>query len=257
MTSPALAFTDSVGPAEADYLVLGHSLGTCAGLWADAIPLLAESFRVVCWELPGHGDSPPAAREFTIGDLSDAIVRRLGALTPGPFLYAGVSIAGTVGIDLALRHGARVGATTIISSGARVDSPDAWIERAASVREHGTESLADGSLQRWFAPATREHRAEQAERMIDALRTTDDESYALACEALAAYDATVRLPDIEVPVMAVWGQHDQLVPERRSVELARHVRRGAVRSVPDAAHASPIEQPAAVAHLLTAFFRTR
>jgi len=250
---PTLTFTGPVGPADANYLLLGHSLGTSSALWADAAPLLAQSFRVICWELPGHGDSPPAVRAFTVGDLSDAIVEYLGRRGVSRFLYAGVSIGGTVGLDLALRHADRVGAAAIISSGASVNSA-AWVERAASVRAHGTEPLSAGYSQRWFAPSTRELHPDKVDRVLHAFRDTDDESYALACEALAGYDVTAKLAQLTPPVLALWGQYDQLVPEQSSVELAQSVQRGAVQCVPDAAHASPLEQPATVAGQLTGFF---
>ncbi|RJQ91286.1 alpha/beta fold hydrolase [Amycolatopsis panacis] len=254
VAGPALTFTDPVGPAGATHLVLGHSLGTSAALWAAAVPLLARSFRVMCWDLPGHGHSPAARQAFTIGDLSDGIVARLEARGVSSFLYAGVSIGGTVGLDLALRHADRIVAAAIVSSGARVDSPAAWAERAASVRASGTGSLVAGSLRRWFAPSTCALHADRADRLLRALRDTDDESYARACEALADYDVTARLAQVAPPVLALWGQYDQLVPERWSAQIARGVRRGAVRCVPDAAHACPLEQPETVADQLTTFF---
>ncbi|BBY67666.1 alpha/beta fold hydrolase [Mycolicibacterium helvum] len=254
MPTPTLTFTDPVGPADAATLVLGHSLGTSAALWADVVPLLAQSLHVVCWELPGHGQSPSAEHAFTIGDLSDAIMEHLDARGVSRFFYAGVSIGGTVGLDLALRYSDRVAAAAIVSAGASVDSRVAWAERAASVRANGTDSLAAGSLQRWFAPSTRELHPDRVNRMLLALGYTDDESYARACEALADYDATARLAQVAPPVLALWGEHDQLVPEQRSVQIARGVRRGSVQCVPNAAHAGPLEQPETVAGELTAFF---
>ncbi|MGW3472609.1 alpha/beta fold hydrolase [Saccharopolyspora sp. NPDC000995] len=253
-TGPTLTFTNPVGPADATHLLLGHSLGTSAALWAEVVPLLAQSFQVMCWELPGHGNSPAAGRAFTISDLSDGIVEHLDKRGVSSFLYAGVSIGGTVGLDLALRYADRIAAAAIVSAGARVDSHVAWAERAGSVRASGTGSLVAGSLQRWFAPSTRERHADRAERMLHALRDTDDESYARACEALAGYDVTAGLAQVAPPVLALWGQYDQLVPEHWSAQIAKGVRRGSVQCVPDAAHASPLEQPETVAGQLTTFF---
>ncbi|WP_432989546.1 alpha/beta fold hydrolase [Dactylosporangium sp. CA-233914] len=254
MVSLQIAFGEPRGAADAPVLVLGHSLGTSSDLWADAAALLAQHFRVITWDLPGHGASPAADGAFTIGDLSDAVVGQLGARGVAKFLYAGVSIGGTVGMDVALRHAERIDGVAVISTGANVDAPAAWAERAASVRLEGTEALAEGSLQRWFAPATREHRGERAASMVEALRRTDDRSYAWACEALAAYDVSADLPRMDVRALALWGEHDQLVPERKSAELARKLPRGSVQCVPGAAHAAPIEQPTIVAGLLVDFF---
>lgn len=254
MPTPTLAFTHPLGPAEAVPVLLGHSLGTCAALWGGVAPLLAGSFQVVCWELPGHGRSPVAATYFTIEDLSDALIEHLDAQGISQFLYAGVSIGGTVGLDLALRYPDRVAAAAIASAGSSVDSPAAWAERAAAVRANGTGSLAAGSVQRWFAPSTRAHHRDRIDEMIGALHSADDESYARACEALAAYDITVSLAQVTPPVLALWGEHDELVPQQRSTQIAAEVGCGAVQCVPNAAHASPLEQPETVAGQLIEFF---
>lgn len=253
-TTPALSFSRPTGPADATHLVLGHSLGTSAALWAYAVPLLAQRFQVICWDLPGHGDSPVAVQKFTISDLSDSIVEHLDSLGVSNFYYAGVSIGGTVGLDLALRYADRVAASAIISSGAGVDSASAWEERAAAVRAHGTDSLVAGSSQRWFAPSTRELHPARIERILPALSNADDESYAYACEALAAYDVTSKLVDVAPPILALWGEYDQLVPADRSAQIADGVSRGTVQCVPDAAHASPLEQPETITRQLTDFF---
>lgn len=243
----------SPGVADAPWLVLGHSLGTSSALWAEARSLLGSSFRIVTWDLPGHGRSAPAREPFTIGELADALVSTLQARGVDDFRYAGVSIGGTVGIDLATRHADRVRAVAVIASGINVDAPDAWATRAHAVRAGGTDQLVAGSLERWFAPTTRSQRPSRVDELIAALRAADDASYASACRALAAYDASEVLAAVDIPVLAVWGEHDQLVPEQKSVELAASVRRGSVACVAGAAHVAPLEQPAAVADLLGAF----
>ncbi|MFI9642621.1 alpha/beta fold hydrolase [Micromonospora sp. NPDC051925] len=255
MVKLQIAVNEPRGATDAPCLVLGHSMGTSSDLWADAVPLLAPHFRVIIWDLPGHGASPVADGGFTISDLSDAVVDQLEARGVSTFSYAGVSIGGTVGMDLALRHAERIDGVAVISAGANVDAPADWAERATLVRSQGTEALAAGSLQRWFAPATREHHGERAAAMVEALRRVDDRSYSWACEALAAYDVSADLPRIDGRVLALWGEHDQLAPERKSAELARGVPRGAVQCVPGAAHAAPLEQPAIVSGLLVDFFR--
>ncbi|MBM7518559.1 alpha/beta fold hydrolase [Nocardioides nitrophenolicus] len=238
---------------DAPWLVLGHSLGTSSALWTEVRALLADRFRTVAWDLPGHGRSAPAPGPFTVGDLADALVDGLRERGIDDFRYAGVSLGGTVGIDLAVRHADRARAVTVISSGISVDAPGAWVERADAVVSGGTDQLVAGSLERWFAPTTHARRPSRVAELIAALRAADDASYAFACRALAAYDATGGLGAVDVPLLAVWGEHDRLVPEPKSAELAAAVRHGSLASVSGAAHAAPLEQPEAVADLLDTF----
>ncbi|GCD42072.1 4-carboxymuconolactone decarboxylase [Streptomyces paromomycinus] len=58
MTSPALPHHREDGPADAPPLVLGPSLGTSLSVWEPQAEALAHRFRVVRWDLPGHGGTP-------------------------------------------------------------------------------------------------------------------------------------------------------------------------------------------------------
>lgn len=254
MTVPQIALTDVVGPADAPLLVLGPSLGTSTILWETTAPLLSDRYRVVAWDLPGHGDSPAPTAPFTVADLADAVAEAVRGLGADRMLYAGVSLGGAVGLELALRHPELLSGAAIVASGAQLGDPAAWHERAAQVRAQSTSSLIIGSAQRWFAPGSIEREPELSGRLLHALQGADDEGYALCCEALAAYDVRDRLTQIRVPVLAIWGRADQVAPEAKAVEIAEGVQQGTVTVIEDAAHLPPAEQPAATASALRAFF---
>ena len=66
--------------------------------------------------------------------------------------------------------------------------PDPSDGRAKLVRAEGTAAVVAGSAGRWFAPGFGDREPEVADQLLGALRATDDESYARACEALATFD---------------------------------------------------------------------
>lgn len=255
MTVPALRLTVLGGDAAAPLLVLGPSLGTSTVLWEAAAEQLAAHYRVVGFDIPGHGSSPAAGAGFTMGELADAVADIVRGEHAETVYYAGVSIGGAIGIELALRHPQLCAAYAIIASGAILGTPEAWFDRAEQVRQQSTSTLVIGSAQRWFAPGSIEREPVVSGRLLHVLQDADDESYALCCEALAGYDARDRLSGIEVPVLVVWGEHDQVAPRESAEQIATGVRRGSTVMVSDAAHLPPAEQPAAVAELLTEFFR--
>lgn len=254
MTVPTLTLTPLGGPDTAPVLVLGPSLGTSTILWETAAPALAERFRLYAWDLPGHGVSAPAAEAFTVADLADAVADAVRAVGVDRILYAGVSLGGATGLELLLRHPELVAAAAIVASGAQLGEPSAWRERATQVRAQSTSSVIVGSAQRWFAPDSIAREPDLSGRLLHALQDADDESYALCCEALAAYDVRSRLGEIEAPVLALWGEHDAAAPEGKSVEIAGGVEHGAIESVAGAAHLPPAEQPAETARILIEHF---
>jgi 3-oxoadipate enol-lactonase len=252
MTAPVIAATDPVGLADAPLLVLGPSLGTSTILWENTLPALAERFRVIAWDLPGHGDAPSPRAPFTVGELADAVADLIRA-HGGHALYAGVSLGGATGLELLLRHPGLVDAAAIVASGASLATPESWHERAATVRAQSTSALIIGSAQRWFAPESMAREPELSGRLLHALQDADAEGYAACCEALAAYDVSARLGEIDTPVLALWGRHDQVAPEAKARQIAEGVADGRAAVIEDAAHLPPAEQPAATAAALIAF----
>lgn len=252
MSAPSLiSLTTPVGPADAPLVVLGPSLGTSTILWDDVVPLLADDYRLGAWDLPGHGAGPSAREAFTVADLADAVAR---AVPDDTFFYAGVSLGGATGLQLALRHGSRLRGAAILASGAQLGDPAAWNDRAAQARTQSTSSLIVPSAQRWFAPDSIARRPELTGRLLHALQDADDESYARCCEALAEYDVRSSLGGIDVPVLAAWGAFDAVAPEAKAAEIVDGVRDGRIARIDGAGHLPPAEQPEAVAALLRSFF---
>ena len=247
----SLHLTEVAGPPGAPLLVLGPSLGTSTILWEKTLPALTARYRVVAWDLPGHGGSAPAREAFSVGDLADAVA---AAVDESAFLYAGVSLGGATGLELMLRHPGRVATAAIVASGARLGDPESWHERAAQVRAQSTSSVIIASAQRWFAEGSVAREPELTGRLLHALQDADDESYARCCEALARYDVRGELGRITAPVLAVWGREDRVAPEEKSREIAEGVVDGRVAVVEDAAHLPPAEQPEATARILADFF---
>ncbi|GAA4168763.1 alpha/beta fold hydrolase [Gryllotalpicola koreensis] len=246
MTVPELHATAPRGAEGRPLLVLGPSLGTSTILWDEAAALLQNDFRVVAWDLPGHGLSPAARESFTVGELADGVVAVLDALGEERCYYAGDSLGGAAGIELARRHPSRVIALVDICSAAKFGASEGWIERAGLARTQGTASLVVASAQRWFAPGSIERHPVISGRLLHALRDADDESYALCCEALAAFDARPWLGELALPVHVIAGEHDVAVPEGAGDEIAKGVQCGSLEVVADAGHLAPAENPEAV-----------
>lgn len=254
MSIPSITLTAPVGPDDAPLLVLGPSLGTSTILWENALPALAERFRVVAWDLPGHGASPAAIEPFTVADLADAVADAIRSLGAGPVLYAGVSLGGATGLELGLRHPELVSALAIVASGAQLGEPNAWHERADTVRAQSTSAVIIGSAQRWFAPGSVEREPDLSGRLLHALQDADDESYALCCEALAAYDVRDRLGMLRMPVLVLWGEHDAVAPVAKAAEIADGVADGRAEMIGGVAHLPPAEHPAETVAALLTFF---
>ncbi|GAA5170658.1 3-oxoadipate enol-lactonase [Pseudonocardia eucalypti] len=243
-----------LGSPDRPPLLLGPSLGTSSVvLWGAVGEALADEFQVLAWDLPGHGASPPATAGYTMAELADAVLASVA--DAGPFYYAGDSIGGAVGLQLLLDHPDRVRAATLMCTGARIGTAEAWTERAALVREKGVAALLDSTPGRWFAPGFPDRHPGPANALLDSLRAVDGASYAFACEALAGFDVRHRLAEITTPVLALAGGHDVPTPVAGLREIADGVRDGRLVVLDEVAHLAPAETPARVACLVAAHSR--
>jgi len=254
VTVPQIAITKPRGPAGAPLVVLGASLGTTTLLWDAAAAHLSDRFRVLGFDHPGHGISPAARQSFTVAEIGTGLLRALDSIGEREFHYAGLSLAGAVGLELLLAARERVTSAAIVCSGAKIGEAPGWHERAAAVRTDGTASLVAGAAERWFAPGSIERHPDITARLLNDLRNTDDESYALCCEALASYDVRGMLGQIAPPVLAIWAEHDQVTPQSSAALIATGVQVGRIHEIADASHLAPAEQPAAVAAVMSEFF---
>jgi 3-oxoadipate enol-lactonase/4-carboxymuconolactone decarboxylase len=247
---------------ELPLLVLGPSLGTGANeLWSACANHLTDAFDVLAWDLPGHGHNRAVPQEpFTMAELAEGVLALVAEVqeqrgdTGEPFMYAGVSVGGCVGLQLMLDHPQRVSSAVLICTGARILSRGVWADRIGRVSQSGTAVLVSDSADRWFAQGFLEREPDRGAALLHALHVADDRGYILVCEALADFDVRDRLGEITHPVLALAGALDPVTPIDLLSELADGVRDGQVVVVGSASHLAPAEKPEFVAHLMRKHF---
>ena len=257
MTIPRLL--GSITPAAetattSSLLVLLPSLGTTSAVWGGVVAELGLSLpdvRILSVDLPGHGASPAATAPFTIAELAAATLRLVDEAGGGRFHVAGLSLGGTIALELAATHPERVSTFAMYCSGSRIGDADSWGERAAQVRASGTASVVTGSAARWYAPGYLEaNPTGPGARGLGTLVDVDDESYALCAEALGSFDRTESLPDIEVPALVVSGEHDLVTTSGSMRAVADALPQSTFVEIAGAAHLAPLERAAASAAVL-------
>lgn len=238
------------GREDAPVLVLGPSLGTTFHMWDRQIPELTRDWKVVRFDLPGHGGA--AAEPFTsVAELGDRLLATLDTLGVQRFAYAGCSLGGAVGLDLALRAPHRVASLALVATSPRFGTADEFRQRGVIVRANGLEPMARTAPEQWFTPLFAGAQPAIVDWAVQMVRTTDPACYIAACEALAVFDVREALGSIGVPALVLVGSEDQVTGPAEARTLVAGIADARLAVVPGASHLAPVEQPAAVTDLLT------
>ncbi|MEV4031647.1 alpha/beta fold hydrolase [Streptomyces umbrinus] len=236
MPVPPMLYHQVVGPENAPPLVLGSSLGTSKTVWEPQMPSLASRFRVLRFDLPGHGGSASGVLpdlepgRTTVGDLASLVLALADHHGWDRFHYAGISLGGAIGAHLAARRTDRVASLALVCSSAHFGATQLWQERADLVRFKGTAPLLDTSPSRWFATASFVGTT-FGRRLLDDLRDADPSGYAACCDALAQYDLRPDLAAISAPTLIVGGTLDTATPLEHARELAEGIPHAVLKTI--------------------------
>ncbi len=108
---------DLSGPEGAPVVALIHGLGLSRqSTWGAIAPALAEHYRVLSYDLCGHGQSalPPNGSSLTV--LSEQLITLMDELGIGQAALVGFSLGGMINRRCAMDHAARVSALVVLNS---------------------------------------------------------------------------------------------------------------------------------------------
>ena len=250
----ATVYYDLSGPADGPVVAFGNSLGTNVCAWDAVTSEIAGSFRVLRFDMRGHGltDVGP---EPTMRDLANDVVGVLDALAIGRVHFVGLSIGGMIGQQLAADHPDRVASLVLCATANRIGTANVWNDRIAAVRSGGMPAIRDGVLARWFTPETHADRPEMVRGFANMLERTPVEGYAAACAAIRDADLASVDARIVAPTLVISGSADAVTPPADGLALRDAIAGSRAATIDGAAHIVPAERPAEFLHVVVPFLR--
>ena len=232
-------------------LVLLHGFPLDHRMWASMAAALPAGSRVIAVDLPGHGHSDLGHLPASLDATADAVHATLRAQGEGHAVVVGLSMGGYVALAMAERHPGFVRGLGLVDTKSTADDDAAREGRlkvAAAVEETQTLDAVMGMPAKLLGPTSERERRSLYPTVYDWIRSQAVSGVAWAQRAMAARpDRTDVLRSFDGPVAVVVGDEDQL----STVDDARHMvgaaRAATLTVVPDAAHLSAVEEPAAVA----------
>jgi 3-oxoadipate enol-lactonase len=233
------------GVEGAPWVVLSHSLATELTMWDELAAALGARYRVLRYDMRGHGGTEPVAGDYTLDTLVSDVIGLMGALKIDKTHYCGLSIGGMIGEGLALDHAQRIKSASICDAPHTATPPfsKAWHDRIAQVRQGGIGSIVDSTVTRWSSAGLAERRPDVIARMQKMIRGTSPDGYCGCAAAIARLNYGPRLGQIRLPVQFITGAEDHGAPPENARQMHQMVPGSRFVEIEQAGHISNIEQP--------------
>jgi 3-oxoadipate enol-lactonase len=223
-------------------LVLVNSLGTDLRMWEPQVATLSRHFRIVRFDMRGHGQSEVSDGAYPLDRLGRDLLGLLDHLQIVQAHICGISLGGLVAQWVAIHHPERVRRAIFANTAARIGSVESWTARIDAVRSGGMAAIRETVVARFLSPAFRTTHPEVGQALGNTLEAINPIGYIAACGALRDADLRPMVSTIRVPVQILAGELDGSTPPAQAAELHAAISASQLVVFPATAHLSNLEQ---------------
>jgi 3-oxoadipate enol-lactonase len=228
------------GNSDAPPIMLAHALGCDHAMWDWQLPSLLRRYRVIRYDVRGHGGSASPRGPYSLETLGLDAVAILDALGIERAHWLGLSMGGVIGEWLLTHAPQRVGRAILANTAAYLGPPGAWDARINAVMENGVGAIAPSVIERWFTKEFCEREPQTVARIYETLRSSPADGYVACAAALRDMDLRDEIRHVRAPVLVIVGRRDPSTPPEFGAQIARAIQSARLVTL-EAAHLSNIE----------------
>lgn len=257
MRAPDGTVHDLTGPEGAPVVVLIHGLGLNRACWQWLVPDLATRYRVLTYDLLGHGQSAAPPPGPTLATLAGQLAALLDHLGIARAALVGFSLGGMIARRFAQDHPTRVTALAILHSPHRrtPEAQAAIVARIDQASAEGPRATVEAALVRWFSDGYRAANPEMMDLVRSWVMANDPVVYPSVYRILAegVDEVVAPNPPIAVPTLVITGDEDYGNGPEMTRAIAAEIAGAEVHVLPGLRHMALAEAPEAVNGPVIAF----
>jgi len=231
------------GDAARPVLILANSIATDHTMWDDNVGAFARHFRVLRYDMRGHGASgaPPGA--YSIDRLGRDVLELMDYLGIERAHFLGLSLGGFVGQWLGVHAPQRIDRLVLSNTAPHLGPATYFDERIAALTKGAAmDEAADTFLANWFPAALRERDDATIRRFRAMILRTPPQGLAGAFAAVRDADLRRTIALIDRPTLVVGGDHDTVTLPEHSRQIAAAIPGARLAMLPTV-HLPNVEMP--------------
>lgn len=234
-------------PGQGTPLVLVHCVALDATMWTPLLASLPAALDVMAFDVRNHGPGPVVP--FDLECCARDVIEISDVLGLDRIHLAGISMGGAIAQEVAIRHGDRLAALTLMATSG---GSSAGTGRAEAGVRDGLAAQIAPTLTRWYTPEFLAEDGPWVRYTRQRLLSWTTDAWAAAWTALGDRETLSRLGVARAPTLCIAGRQDLSTPIERVQPLVEALPDARVAELPGG-HLFPIEHPGDVAGRLVEF----
>lgn len=226
-------------------IIFIHGFPFSSEVWSKQVELLKNKFRVITYDIRGHGKSGVGDGQYTLELFVDDLVGLLDYLGISKAVLCGLSMGGYIALRTIERNPERVSALVLCDTGPIADTNESKLRRAGiikSVKAKGAGQFVESFLKAAFAPESFETKQNEVKMVEKIMRSNSEIGICGAQLAMAGRtDTTEALQSIKVPTLILVGEFDTVIPVKISETMHSKIPNSELHILPKAAHLTNLE----------------
>jgi len=249
------------GPENAPVIIFIHGFPFSKEMWNKQMEALRENFRVIAYDVRGHGNSYSGTDDFTIELFVKDLLSLMDVLEIKKSVLCGLSMGGYIALNAIENHPYRFESLILCDTSCKADSPEAKDKRMKAIDdilENGIEKFADDSVKNFFAPDSFSTKKELVAEVREIMINTSEKSVIKTLLALSKRKETCsKLSEIKVPVLILVGNEDKITPPEAAQFMHEEINGSVMSIIKNAGHLSNLENPGQFNELLKRFLQNK
>ena len=237
-------------------ILLHHSVAGNLHRWRPWVPHLARHYRVLRFDMRGHGlTPPPPGGQFSLPELAADVTALLDSLEISKVHLVGASGGGIVGLRFAHDFPERLNSFTIMTSTPKLAQTAADIDTAAWRR-----ILEESDTKEWLLSDVEKRFDSKTDREVvewyatEGGKTAADQVLGLMASLLGE-DLIPLLPQIQAPTLILAAAGDPIIPDEIQHLMARQIPGATLQTFDGVGHNMKVEIPDTLAGHVLRFVR--